>query len=377
MKNSVPLSLYIHMPWCVKKCPYCDFNSHAKPTDMPEQAYIKALLEDLQQDQHLAQGRIIESIFIGGGTPSLFSALSLDNLFTGITQYLTLANDCEITLEANPGTIERDQFREYKAIGINRISLGVQTFNPYHLKRLGRIHSNNEAVRAVEEIHQAGFQTFNIDLMHGLPEQSVEEGLADIRQALALNPTHLSWYQLTIEPNTLFYAKPPTLPQDEILSEIEAQGESILADAGFGHYETSAFAKPGYECRHNIHYWQFGDYLAIGAGAHGKITHENHEIVRFYKHKHPKAYLDTTRSFTADIRVITKAELPLEFMLSCLRLKQGFTIEQFEMRTGLTFADIEQAIATAQRNGLLLRDGDSFKTTPLGARFLNEILALF
>lgn len=344
---------------------------------MPEQAYISALIDDLLQDSHLAEGRQIESIFIGGGTPSLFSAASLDTLLQAVQKQLKLVPDCEITLEANPGTIERGQFSEYYAIGINRISLGVQTFAPHHLKKLGRIHSGDEAIRAVDEIHRAGFKTFNIDLMHGLPDQSVAEGLADIKQALALHPTHLSWYQLTIEPNTLFYAKPPTLPEEEVLGEIEALGEILLSEAGFIHYETSAFAKPGMECRHNINYWQFGDYLAIGAGAHGKITSQDNIISRYYKHKHPKAYLDPEQAFTAETKRISREELPLEFMLSCLRLYQGFSIAQFETRTGLSLAAIEKPLSIAFQKGLLERKGDIIRVTALGARFLNEILALF
>jgi oxygen-independent coproporphyrinogen-3 oxidase len=375
--NSIPLSLYIHMPWCVKKCPYCDFNSHNKPDVLPEQAYIAALLEDLSQDLTYAQNREISSIFIGGGTPSLFSAQALETLVSGIHKQLKLAHDCEITLEANPGTIERGQFSAYRALGINRISLGVQSFNAKHLKRLGRIHSNEEAIKAVEEIHQAGFKTFNIDLMHGLPDQSIDEGLCDLEQAIALKPTHISWYQLTIEPNTLFYAKPPTLPDENVLEGIEGHGESILAAAGFQHYETSAFAQPNWQCRHNINYWQFGDYLAIGAGAHGKITQANGEIIRYYKHKHPKAYLNKDQAYTAETKLISKAELPLEFMLSCMRLKQGFSIRQFEARTGVAIAEIQYELSLARDKGLLEIKDNQIVTTEKGARYLNEILALF
>jgi oxygen-independent coproporphyrinogen-3 oxidase len=376
--KAVPLSLYIHLPWCVKKCPYCDFNSHQKPSDMPEQAYIKALLQDLQEDAHFVQGRPVESIFIGGGTPSLFSAKSLAELFSGIQKQVTLTPNCEITLEANPGTIERGQFGEYHAIGINRISLGVQSFQTEQLKRLGRIHSGDEAIRAIDEIHQAGFDNFNIDLMHGLPAQSIEQGLADIKQAIALSPTHLSWYQLTIEPNTLFYAKPPELPEDEVLAQIEAEGEALLLTAGFKHYETSAFAKPDRECRHNINYWQFGDYLGIGAGAHAKITDPvQQKIFRFFKHKHPKAYLDPDQAFIAELKAIEPSELPMEFMLNCLRLKRGFSVEQFESRTGLKFESIEKPLAAAYQKGLLEREANSIRSTHLGAKFLNEILTLF
>jgi oxygen-independent coproporphyrinogen-3 oxidase len=345
---------------------------------MPEDAYIAALLQDLAQDAVFAQGRPIQSIFIGGGTPSLFSAKSLNNLFSGIQKHVVLASNCEITLEANPGTIERGKFKEYKSIGINRISLGVQSFAPEQLKKLGRIHSKEEAIRAVEEIHLAGFSTFNIDLMHGLPDQTKQGGLADIKQALELAPTHLSWYQLTIEPNTLFYVKPPVLPEDEVLGEIEAEGEALLAQAGFLHYETSAFAKPSHECRHNINYWQFGDYLGIGAGAHAKITDAaNQKIFRYYKHKHPKAYLNPEQSFTAELKTIDQSDLPMEFMLNCLRLKSGFTVEQFETRTGLKLQSIEKPLSVAYKKGLLEQAGNIIRPTARGAKFLNEILTLF
>ncbi|MDF2690973.1 MAG: coproporphyrinogen oxidase [Gammaproteobacteria bacterium] len=374
----IPLSLYVHLPWCVRKCPYCDFNSHAKPNELPEQAYIQALLQDLEQDAPMAQGRPIQSIFLGGGTPSLFSAKSLEILFRGIQKQVNVAADCEISLEANPGTIERGKFKEYRDIGINRISLGVQSFQTEQLTKLGRIHSSDEAVRAVEEIYCAGFSNFNIDLMHGLPGQGLEKGLADIKQALQLEPPHLSWYQLTIEPNTLFYAKPPQLPEDEVLAEIEAEGEALLAKAGFLHYETSAFAKPNHQCRHNINYWQFGDYLGIGAGAHAKITDTaQQKIFRFYKHKHPKAYLDPDQNFIAEMKSIEQSELAMEFMLNCLRIKDGFTIQQFETRTGLKFDSIKAPLNIAYQKQLLEREGDVIRPTLQGARFLNEILTLF
>ncbi|MDF2940292.1 MAG: coproporphyrinogen oxidase [Gammaproteobacteria bacterium] len=378
MLSAVPLSLYIHFPWCVKKCPYCDFNSHQKPNELPEEAYIKALLQDLKQDADFAQGRPIQSIFLGGGTPSLFSAKALADLFAEIQNQISLASDCEITLEANPGTIERGQFSEYRSIGINRISLGVQSFQTEQLKKLGRIHSGDEAARAVEEIHRAGFDNFNIDLMHGLPGQTLETGLSDIKKALELAPSHLSWYQLTIEPNTLFYAKPPQLPEDEILASIEIEGEALLAQAGFMHYETSAFAKPGRQCRHNINYWQFGDYLGIGAGAHAKITDPSQQkIFRSYKHKHPKAYLNPEQNFIAEMKTIDEAELPMEFMLNCLRLKRGFSVEQFESRTGLKLESIEKPLSIAYQKGLLEREANIIRPTALGAKFLNEILTLF
>jgi len=374
--TTIPLSLYIHIPWCVKKCPYCDFNSHPVKDKVPEDRYIDALLKDLELDLPKVWGRRLISIFIGGGTPSLFSAKSLDRLLAGIRARLPFNPSIEITLEANPGTIERGQFQEYKAIGINRISVGVQSFNPKHLKILGRIHQADEAIRAVEELHAAGYETFNLDIMHGLPEQTVEEALADLSQAIALKPFHLSWYQLTLEPQTLFYAQPPTLPLDDTLAEIEKQGKDLLASAGLQQYEISAFCQPGHESLHNLNYWQFGDYLGIGAGAHGKITDMSLQTVtRYWKEKHPHTYLN--QQFLAGEKIIDDSEMPFEFMMNILRLRSGFDAQLFTERTGLPLSTIESKLQQAYAKGLLERVGDVVRCTPRGALFLNDTISLF
>lgn len=365
-------SIYIHIPWCVKKCPYCDFNSHAKRGDLPEIDYIDALIQDFDEECARFDLQPVKTIFIGGGTPSLFHADELKRLLSHIHMKLTFTGDIEITLEANPGTIERGRFTEYFAIGINRISLGVQSFNDQHLQKLGRIHSADDAVRAVAEIKAAGFKTFNIDLMHGLPNQTPDEALADLQKALTLNPPHLSWYQLTIEPNTLFYAKPPKLPNEEALFQIEEQGKAFLAEQGLLQYEISAYATEGHQCRHNINYWQFGDYIAIGAGAHGKMHH-----TRYSKYRHPKDYLNPDKPFLSDERVLTEGDLPLEFMMNVLRLKEGVPAALFETATGLLITSIDSELTTLRQKQLLIDDETQLQTTPLGARFLDEVLQVF
>lgn len=372
----VPLALYLHIPWCVKKCPYCDFNSHPLKGKAPEGQYIKALLNDLENDLPKVWGRRLVSIFIGGGTPSLFSARALDELLSGVRARLAFNPGIEITLEANPGTIERGQFADYKAIGINRVSLGVQSFNPRHLKLLGRIHQAEEAIRATEELHAAGYETFNLDIMHGLPEQSTAEALADLQQAISLKPYHISWYQLTLEPQTLFYAKPPALPPDETLAEIEAQGKRLLTEADFQQYEISAYGKPGHESKHNVNYWQFGDYLGIGAGAHGKITDMQHQnVVRSWKEKHPYTYQQG--KYLSGEKIIDDAEMPFEFMLNALRLKAGFTVQLFAERTGLPISAIATPLQQAYQKGLLERVGDTIRATQQGYLFLNDTINLF
>ena len=374
--DAIPLTLYIHFPWCVKKCPYCDFNSHALRGDLAEEAYINALIEDLAKQALLANERSIEAIFLGGGTPSLFSAKALERLFQAIRTKLTLIPDCEITLEANPGTIERGQFRDYFAIGINRISLGVQSFDSQQLKRLGRIHSSNETHQAIDEIRAAGFKRFNIDIMYALPNQSVAEAVADVAQAINCQPTHISWYQLTLEPNTLFYVKPPELPNEDTVLAIESAGRERLVAAGFVQYEVSAFGQGGHRALHNLNYWQFGDYLGIGAGAHSKLTLCDGRIIRQLCHKHPKAYL------AAKDKVMQTRELDLkarqfEYMLNHLRLSRPVSQADFEAKTGLAFEVLGPALKKAVEQELIVLTTEGFNVTEHGRRFHNNLVELF
>ncbi len=386
-----PLALYVHVPWCVRKCPYCDFNSHEAGGALPEREYVDALLADLALDLDKAQGREITSIFIGGGTPSLFSAAAYDRLFAGLHRALRFAADIEITLEANPGTVEQERFRAYRTLGINRLSIGVQSFNAAQLQVLGRIHGRDEAIRAAEAARAAGFANFNLDLMHGLPGQSVAEAMADIDQAIALAPTHISWYQLTIEPNTIFFAQPPTLPGDDALADIEDEGFARLAAAGYARYEISAFAPPGQQCRHNRNYWEFGDYLAIGAGAHGKITCRDRSVSRYRKTRLPKDYLRAApgwlahtkriavhdNPFTSEQLAIPAADLPFEFMLNALRLTDGVDAALFATHTGLSLAAIAPTQAALRSRGLLIDDAARLACTPRGLRFLNDVVNAF
>lgn len=365
-------AIYIHIPWCVKKCPYCDFNSHPKRGDLPEVDYIDALIADFDQECGRFELGPVKTIFIGGGTPSLFHANELTRLLKHIERRLSFTGDVEITLEANPGTIERGRFAEYFAIGINRISLGVQSFNNTHLQKLGRIHNSADAKIAVDEIKQAGFQTFNIDLMHGLPGQTPQEALEDLQEALKLSPPHLSWYQLTLEPNTLFYVKRPKLPNEETLFQIEQAGRAYLDAHGLNQYEISAYAKTGHQCQHNLTYWQFGDYIAIGAGAHGKIGKQ-----RYSKHRHPKDYLNPEKPFMSDVRLLTEDDLPLEFMMNALRLKEGVPAALFEQQTGLGLSVIDNVLGALREKQLMVDDETQLQTTPLGARFLDEVLQAF
>lgn len=372
----IPLSLYIHFPWCVKKCPYCDFNSHQKDQHFDEALYVKNLLDDFRQDyERYGFERKITSVFMGGGTPSLFSATALAPLFETIAPYFT--DKVEITLEANPGTIEHGKFRDYFALGINRVSLGVQSFNAKHLKILGRIHSVDDVSRSIDELTRAGFSNFNLDLMHGLPEQTSDEALQDLNAALKFQPTHLSWYQLTIEPNTYFAKYPPRLPQDDILAAIETQGFELLKKHGFERYEISAFARDKKYCRHNLNYWRFGDYLGIGAGGHGKITDLEHKkIIRTAKHKVPKTYLDPRKDFLAEFKEIPTREQTLEFMLNALRLVDGFALNLLTERT-FGQDDITDKIVTARNLGLLHFDGQSIKPTSKGLQYLNDLIMVF
>lgn len=374
-----PLSLYVHIPWCVRKCPYCDFNSHAAPEQLPEDAYVQALLDDLDSELPLIQGRPLQSIFIGGGTPSLFSAQAIGQILQGAAARTPFADDIEITLEANPGTFELARFEGFRGAGVNRLSIGVQSFNAEHLKRLGRIHNPAEALRAIEAA-VALFPRVNIDLMHGLPGQDVEQALDDLRQALSLDPGHLSWYQLTIEPNTEFHARPPSLPLDEALWEIQEQGQALLEKTGYRQYEISAYARPGQQARHNLNYWQFGDYIGIGAGAHGKISRFDAtgqlQIQRCHKQRQPKAYLDPARRLAGD-ESIALEDRAFEFMLNALRLSDGVASDLFKTRTGVSLSSVEALLQQARQSELMVRDPARLAPTPQGRLFLNDLLSLF
>ena len=372
-----PLSLYIHIPWCVRKCPYCDFNSH-QTDSIPEAEYVSALIEDLSQELDTVANRPLQSIFFGGGTPSLFSPQSIDRILSAVEKRIAFCDDIEITLEANPGTVEQKKFAGYRAAGVNRLSIGVQSFNAEQLKSLGRIHDNHEAIKAAQTAQNAGINNFNIDLMHGLPEQSQTEALADIQQAMDLGASHISWYQLTIEPNTAFYSAPPTLPGDDQLADIQLTGEQLLAANGFKQYEVSAYSQAGRESKHNINYWLFGDYIGIGAGAHGKLSSLSEQrIERRWKTRSPKDYLSPDKHFLAGSKQLQADELPLEFLMNSLRLNAGFKQELFQQRTGLTLNCIEQQLAELCQRQLLTRQQGAITTTAMGRRFLNDILAEF
>ena len=373
-----PLSLYVHIPWCVRKCPYCDFNSHAAPEQLPEADYVRALLDDLDSELPLAQGRELQSIFIGGGTPSLFSAQAIGQIIAGVAARTPFANDIEITLEANPGTFEQARFEGFRAAGVNRLSIGIQSFNATHLQRLGRIHNPAEALAAARAAVEI-FPRVNLDLMHGLPQQTPAEAMDDLQQALAINPGHLSWYQLTIEPNTEFHARPPSLPLDEALWEIQEQGQALLEQAGYRQYEISAYAQPGRQARHNLNYWQFGDYIGIGAGAHGKLSrYEGDQLVieRRHKLRQPKGYFDPALRLAGQ-EVIAADERAFEFMLNALRLSDGVSAELFQARTGLPLESIAPTLQQARRRGLLLDQPDRLAPTLQGRLFLNDLLELF
>lgn len=379
-----PLSLYIHVPWCVRKCPYCDFNSHGVggSAELPEASYLAALIADLEADLPLVAGRPLASIFIGGGTPSLMSADFYARLLQAVTSRLPLAPDIEITLEANPGTLERGRFAGYRAAGINRLSLGVQSFQEAQLVALGRIHDGDDAVAAVEEARQAGFDNLNLDLMHGLPQQTPALALADLDQALALSPEHLSWYQLTLEPNTEFHAFPPELPVEEVLWDIQDLGHERLEAAGLERYEISAYARAGRSSRHNLNYWRFGDYLGIGAGAHGKLSVpgvEGLRIQRRWKSRLPDAYLrrvNDPRGFVAGRVDIDERELPLEFAMNALRLVEGVPLSTWQAHTGRGSQALLSRLGAAREKGLLVEDADWLRASPRGLLFLNELLAL-
>lgn len=372
-----PLSLYIHIPWCVRKCPYCDFNSHAVRDTLPEAEYVQALLNDLEHELPAVQGRMIESVFIGGGTPSLFSAASIETLLHEVQQRVPFRSNAEITMEANPGTFEQAKFAGFLAAGVNRLSVGVQSFNSEHLHALGRIHSADEAYRAIEAAREIGFKRLNIDLMHGLPGQSATQALNDLNTAIALQPDHLSWYQLTIEPNTEFHAKPPRIPEDETLWDIQTAGQQRLREAGFQQYEISAYASsPSARAVHNLNYWQFGDYLGIGAGAHGKITFpESDTLLRRWKQRSPKAYMQSVTHVGGE-QIISRDERPFEFMMNALRLLEGVDEALFVQRTGLPLESIQEKL-TQLRNKGLMAPSPRLAPSPKGEQFLNDLLEFF
>lgn len=372
----IPLSLYIHMPWCVRKCPYCDFNSHAVPDgklslDL-EREYLHALVEDFKTQVDFAQGRSIHSVFIGGGTPSLISAAGYQWLFTELRALIPFEENCEITLEANPGTVEHDPFAGYLAAGINRLSIGVQSFNTEHLKKLGRIHSNEDAISAIGLARDAGFQRINVDLMHGLPEQTLEQALNDLKLAVENGATHISWYQLTIEPNTVFFRTQPILPVDEVLEEIQEQGEAYLKANGFINYEVSAWRKE-LPSAHNLNYWQFGDYLAIGAGAHGKVTQPD-GVYRFQKTRLPKDYLAKVPAEHLQFKRIEAADMPFEFMMNALRLNDGVEAKLYLERTGYSLDILDELLTSLRQRQLMVEDIERLACTEQGHIFLNSVL---
>lgn len=376
--NLPPLSLYVHVPWCVQKCPYCDFNSHGQKGDIPEKEYVQHLIDDLKTDLHLVQGRKIHSIFIGGGTPSLLTGEAYVNLLTAVDSLIGLSENCEITLEANPGTVETGRFKEYVAAGINRISIGVQSMQNDKLKALGRIHGADEATYAAEQAHEAGLNSFNLDLMHGLPGQSVEDALSDLKKVIALNPPHISWYQLTIEANTQFASKPPVLPADDTLWDIQEQGQALLADAGYQQYEISGYAKPGYQCQHNLNYWRFGDYLGIGCGAHAKVTDaKTGIIIRTEKVKHPRGYMDLAKPYLFKQWQVEQHDLPFEFFMNRLRLFEACPISDFTALTQLPLQSQADALQQAVAKGLLEQTESHWQVSQKGHRFLNDLLELF
>lgn len=376
---AIPLSLYIHMPWCVRKCPYCDFNSHAVPDgklslDL-EQEYLHALVEDFKTQLDFAHGRQIHSVFIGGGTPSLISAQGYQWLFSQLKALLPFEEGCEITLEANPGTVEHDPFAGYLAAGINRLSIGVQSFNTEHLKKLGRIHSNEDAISAIAHAKEAGFERINIDLMHGLPEQTLEQALNDLKLAVENGATHISWYQLTIEPNTVFFRTQPILPVDDVLGDIQEQGEAYLKDQGFINYEVSAWRKE-LPSAHNLNYWQFGDYLSIGAGAHGKVTQAD-GVYRFQKTRLPKDYLAKVPAEHLQFKRIEAEDMPFEFMMNALRLNNGVAAKLYAERTGISLEGLNELLTSLRQRKLMVEDPERLACTEQGHIFLNSVLEEF
>jgi putative oxygen-independent coproporphyrinogen III oxidase len=377
----VPLALYVHMPWCVRKCPYCDFNSHQLKSGQPDASYIDALIRDFDAEAPRLQGRRIDMVFFGGGTPSLFAPTDFARLLEALKRRIAFASDAEITLEANPGTIERGRFQGYAEAGVNRVSLGAQSFDARALKALGRIHSADDTHRAVEELKEAKLDNFNLDLMYALPQQTLEQAANDVRIACSLEPSHISYYQLTLEPGTVFHSRPPALPDEEAAWEIQLAGQKLLADSGYAQYEVSAYAKPGARCRHNLNYWLFGDYVGIGAGAHGKVSLELPEkILRTVKPKQPRDYeAQISRAALAAGQggYIATADLPFEFMLNALRLNEGFSSDCYRARTGLPLDLLDEKLANAEERGLLELNGHGWRPTELGRRFLNDLQLSF
>ena len=377
LKTPPPLTLYIHIPWCVKKCPYCDFNSHESRVEIPEKRYVAALIADLEQSVPRVYGRKIKSVFFGGGTPSLFSADSINEILSAVRMLTPLEYAAEITLEANPGTVDTAHFAAYKQAGVNRVSLGIQSFNADYLKALGRIHDDKQAIQAAE-LALTTFERVNLDVMYGLPNQTLEHALQDAEHALALNPDHLSFYHLTLEPNTPFHRTPPSLPSDDTSADMQEQIEALLAENGYEHYEISAFCKPKNQARHNLNYWQFGDYLGIGAGAHSKLSFHD-KITRETRHKHPKAFMEGAEAGSAvdNAWVIEPADLGFEFMMNALRLTGGFETKLFSERTGMPVQSISMQLAQALKKGLITQNAQYIQPTLLGQRYLNDLLELF
>jgi putative oxygen-independent coproporphyrinogen III oxidase len=377
LTNPPPLSLYIHIPWCVKKCPYCDFNSHESRSEIPEKRYVAALIRDLEQSVPRVYGRKIKSVFFGGGTPSLFSAEAIDAILSAVRMLTPLDYGAEITLEANPGTVDTAHFAGYKQAGVNRLSLGIQSFNADYLKALGRIHDDKQAITATE-LALKSFERVNFDVMYGLPNQTLAHALQDAKMAVHLNPDHLSFYHLTLEPNTPFHRTPPSLPSDDVNADMQEQIEALLHDSGYEHYETSAFCKHKSPSRHNLNYWQFGDYLGIGAGAHSKLSYHN-KITRETRHKHPKNFMENAENGNAvdNTWTIEQHDLSFEFMMNALRLNNGFEIALFQQRTGLPFNQIQARIDNAIKKQLVSLEGKTLQPTTLGKRFLNDLLQIF
>jgi putative oxygen-independent coproporphyrinogen III oxidase len=377
LKNPPPLSLYIHIPWCVKKCPYCDFNSHESRSDIPEKRYVEALIQDLEQSVPRVYGRKVNSVFFGGGTPSLFSADAIHDIINAVQMLTPLTFDAEITLEANPGTVDTAHFIGYKAAGVNRVSLGIQSFNSDYLSALGRIHDAKQAIAAAElALHT--FDRVNLDVMYGLPNQSLADALSDAKEAVRLNPDHLSFYHLTLEPNTPFYRTPPSLPSDDTSSEMQDRIEALLSAHGYEHYETSAFCKPKSQARHNLNYWSFGDYLGIGAGAHSKLSYHD-KITRETRHKHPKAFMENAEAGNAvdNTWLIEKQDLSFEFMMNALRLTGGIDADLFQARTGLPLITVAKRLSEATEKGLITQNQQRIEPTLLGQRYLNDLLTIF
>ena len=377
LTNPPPLSLYIHIPWCVKKCPYCDFNSHESRGEIPEKRYVAALINDLEQSVPRVYGRKIKSVFFGGGTPSLFSAYSINEILSAVRMLTPLDYAAEITLEANPGTVDTAHFAGYKQAGVNRVSLGIQSFNADYLKALGRVHDDKQAIQAAE-LALKTFERVNLDIMYGLPNQTLEHALEDARKAVVLGSDHLSFYHLTLEPNTPFHRTPPSLPEDDTSADMQEQIEVLLAENGYEHYETSAFCKPKSQARHNVNYWQFGDYLGIGAGAHSKLSFHD-KITRETRHKNPKAFMDNAEKGNAvdNTWAIEQADLGFEFMMNALRLTNGFEIKLFQERTGMPLEAVSMRLAESLNKDLILQNHNTIQPTLLGQRYLNNLLEIF